>query len=602
MFRNKFRLASAVTLFILSIASCANLRDRQSPSNRVKQIVNSSIDSLTRWLDEEFIPLLPERDSVAIRNSFYKGRRLYKTQEFAIEYFFGNAARSLNGPPLPEIEAEEHIILEPGGFQVLETFLFPFDSSRNADIQREARRMKSLLVRVKTLWNSSAVRDDQIFDAVRMELFRIITLGISGFDTPLCLKGVQEVPISLSALRTVIELYAQGDPVLTLIDSAILRASAEIDYNNFDRLEFITGHINPITTRLLHLQRELRIPTIDNVYAIRGNVATLFDTAAFNINYFVPDANSYATNERVSLGKKLFYDPVLSGNGKVSCSSCHNPRKAFTDGLQKSRAFSPLGFLDRNTPSLLNAAFQKAQFYDMRATFLEDQAKNVIENQDEVHGDMGKAAIALSGDTIYRAMFRNAFSEVKDSVSERSILVALACYVRSLTSMNARFDRYMRGDHRMMNDEEKKGFNLFMGKAKCGICHFMPLFNGTVPPAFTLTESEVIGVPATARGEALDKDPGRFRIHEVEPFRNAFKTPTVRNSSLTAPYMHNGAFRTMDQVIDFYNRGGGANLGYEVFNQTLPFDSLMLSGSEQKAIISFMGTLTDTSVIANENN
>jgi cytochrome c peroxidase len=132
-----------------------------------------------------------------------------------------------------------------------------------------------------------------------------------------------------------------------------------------------------------------------------------------------------------------------------------------------------------------------------------------------------------------------------------------------------------------------------MGKAKCGTCHFMPLFNGTVPPAFTFTESEVIGVPFNARGTKLDADLGRYEIYQIENFRNAFKTPTVRNIAHTAPYMHNGVYDSLEQVMDFYNRGGGAGLGLNVPNQTLPFDSLALTNTEINQVIAFMNTLSD---------
>lgn len=132
--------------------------------------------------------------------------------------------------------------------------------------------------------------------------------------------------------------------------------------------------------------------------------------------------------------------------------------------------------------------------------------------------------------------------------------------------------------------------------AGCGTCHFAPLFNGTVPPAYTQTESEVIGVPSRAvtRNAGIDPDLGRFVITRRPTQRHAFKTPTLRNVELTAPYMHNGVYRTLEEVLDFYNRGGGAGIGSEVPNQTLPFDKLDLTTTEQRAIIAFLRTLTDT--------
>jgi cytochrome c peroxidase len=130
-----------------------------------------------------------------------------------------------------------------------------------------------------------------------------------------------------------------------------------------------------------------------------------------------------------------------------------------------------------------------------------------------------------------------------------------------------------------------------MGKAKCATCHYMPLFNGTFPPRFQKIEAEVIGVPKSIRENIIDQDMGRYAIVKVESLKHAFKTPTVRNAELTSPYMHNGVFNTLEQVMDFYNKGGGAGLGMKIKNQTLPFDSLSLSLKEQNDIIAFIKSL-----------
>jgi cytochrome c peroxidase len=130
-----------------------------------------------------------------------------------------------------------------------------------------------------------------------------------------------------------------------------------------------------------------------------------------------------------------------------------------------------------------------------------------------------------------------------------------------------------------------------MGKGKCATCHFFPLFNGTVPPAYQETESEVLGAPATAAGKEVDSDVGKFVLTEREPHRYAFKTPTVRHVSKTAPYMHNGVYKTLEEVVDFYNNGGGNGLGFNLENQTLPFDELNLTINEKKALVAFMRVL-----------
>jgi cytochrome c peroxidase len=153
----------------------------------------------------------------------------------------------------------------------------------------------------------------------------------------------------------------------------------------------------------------------------------------------------------------------------------------------------------------------------------------------------------------------------------------------------------MRGQP-VLNRAEINGFNLFMGKAKCGTCHFMPLFSGTKPPRYYYTETEVIGVPDknNSTKNKLDEDEGRFAVTGLPVHKFAFKTSSLRNIALTAPYMHNGVFKTLEEVISFYNNGGGKGLKIAPKNQTLPFEKLSLTAIEKKNIISFLKTLTDT--------
>lgn len=590
--------------FFIGLLSVCKPAVKTTPLVQIHTHVQQDIDSLDTWLQQEWIPALENRaDSVALRKSFAKGRRHYKKIEWAIEYFFPSSARQINGPALPEIEAEEHMVTEPGGFQVMEEMLYPIiDISQQAELKRESKKLQSILVRIKELWAGHLFRDDQVFDALRLELYRIITLGISGFDTPMSLEGITEIPVALEAVYEIAAFYADSTDswkkIKGHIDEAKQMALTDTDFNAFDRMAFITRYINPLSSTMLQWQQELKIPVLTGISALAGNAPTIFAANAFDPNYFTPNASSHLNPPLVALGKRLFYDPVLSSSGKVSCASCHQPEKAFTDGLPKSAALGSKGFLVRNTPSLLNAGLQKGLFYDVRAAYLEDQVKNVVENKDEIHGSLKDAATSLQKDAAYYRQFREAFKLIADTtIQESHILTALAGYVRSLVSLNARFDQYMRGDHTKMDEQEIKGFNLFMGKAKCGICHFMPLFNGTVPPAFVTTESEVIGIPATATGKTVDPDPGRYAIHEIPQFKHAFKTPTVRNITHTAPYMHNGVFSTLEEVIDFYNKGGGNALGMKLEYQTLPGDSLQLTSLEKKSLIAFLHTLNDTTII-----
>jgi cytochrome c peroxidase len=163
--------------------------------------------------------------------------------------------------------------------------------------------------------------------------------------------------------------------------------------------------------------------------------------------------------------------------------------------------------------------------------------------------------------------------------------------------MNSRFDRNMRGEISDFTDEERLGMNLYMGKALCATCHFIPLTNGTVPPLFPDTEKEVIGVAKTAANKELDDDLGFYPVYKEEIHKFMFKTPTIRNAEVTAPYMHNGAYTTLEEVMDFYNKSGGGGLGFEnLDHQTLPFDNLQLTEKEIDALVAFTKTFTDTDV------
>jgi cytochrome c peroxidase len=212
-----------------------------------------------------------------------------------------------------------------------------------------------------------------------------------------------------------------------------------------------------------------------------------------------------------------------------------------------------------------------------------------------MHGSAAMVADKILQIDKYKEMYKDSYPMAKDEDAVKNICNAIACYERNLIALNSRFDKHMNAVPSLKKNEIN-GFNLFMGKAKCGSCHFMPLFSGATPPRYYYIESEVLGVPSSTEKskEQLDTDSGRYLITKSVLHLFSFKTPTLRNIALTAPYMHNGVFNTLEEVVDFYNNGGGQGLGIAPLNQTLPFEKLNLSKKEKKDIISFMKTLTDT--------
>jgi len=197
----------------------------------------------------------------------------------------------------------------------------------------------------------------------------------------------------------------------------------------------------------------------------------------------------------------------------------------------------------------------------------------------------------------YNEQFSKAFKTSETSpVSMNNVAISIAAYLRTLNPMNSAFDRYINGNKASLTQQQMNGFNLFTGKAQCGTCHFAPVFNGLIPPLFNRTEVEILGTPKTDdfNDVHFDSDSGRFHIYPSKFYAGAFKTPTVRNVAVTAPYMHNGSFHTLEKVVEFYNKGGGVGLGLKVETQTLASTPLKLNDKEVKEIVSFLQALTDS--------
>ncbi len=588
------------TLVVLSMATILNCKrssdqPEATPVDQAKVLFRQDLDSLENLVSGPLLTLAKRSsDEDSLQATFRQCRLAYKKIEHLTEYYFPATSRILNGPPLPEYELEENKAIEPGGLQVIEELLFPFDTAARARLAKEVEKMQPELRRCRELWDVTEPTEAQLFDAMRLQVFRNITLGISGFDTPVSFTAIPELSVSLQALRHYANLFGeeQNAKLNALFDRAIAFAQKNPDFDTFDRLTFVSDYANPLTGQLLDFQTSLGYAPLHDLAPLRGDVRTLFDRDAFVPNFYTGDASAYSNAEKEALGERLFYETRLSAGSTRSCASCHQPDLAFTDGLPKSAGLRSASVM-RNAPTLYYAALQEKHFYDQRASSLEAQSQDVIQNHDEMHGSLPEACERLMRDSAYVALFKKAFPKLKE-IEPTHVMNALASYERTLIPFDSRFDRYMRGEKTLLDAAEKRGFNLFMGKAKCGTCHFMPVFNGTVPPAFVHSESEVLGVMTAPKSGRLDADQGRGAAFPTMPdLRHAFKIPTVRNVALTAPYMHNGTYRTLEQVVDFYDHGGAAGFGLDLPNQTLPADSLRLSGRDKVDLIKFMEALTD---------
>jgi cytochrome c peroxidase len=579
---------------------------------------NTASETIRSWLVEELKKsqhhltqsTLHLNHLAQLKNSYHEARKHYKHVEFFVEYRSPREAKNfINGPLVPKVDLElSSEAYPPHGFQRIEELLFTASEIPDTmALHKEYTLLLEQLSVITDYYQQIRMSDSQLLEMCQLELFRISAMNLSGYDATISLTNVQEAVWCLEGIENVIRAFKyytnQSEPASRIykqIVNEISRSKKYLlnhpDYNTFDRLSFITNCINPLNKLLVQFHHLSKLEWNERNQAIRLNQGFLFGKESFNEQFFsIYYHDTVNLPLQAQLGKLLFFDPVLSGNNKRSCASCHNPARGFTDGLPKNKGFDGTGSLTRNTPTLLNVIYQKAFFYDGRVYELERQIMDVVHSKNEMQGNLEEVVNKLRTSSEYRQLFRTAFKGSADSsITPYAVQKAITEYEKTLLSMNSRFDKYLHGRKNQLSAREVNGYNLFAGKALCGSCHFFPLFNGTVPPFYKDSEYEVIGTPATAGNKRLDDDIGRYSVSDIMEQRFAFKTPTVRNIELTGPYMHNGIYETLEEVIEFYHQGGGAGFNYEVPNQTLPFDSLQLTPKEKADIVLFLKTLTDT--------
>lgn len=564
----------------------------------------STYDSLYHYLNENNRPQL-----IRTKQLFEKVRYAYKGNELMLEYFAPQTAAMLNMALIPDVDEYDpnQYTQEPEGLQSIEELLYETDTLVDYQlVLQEMKRTRGVILRAQQIAKSLEPTEYQIFEACKLEIIRVWTINLTGIDAAYTKNSISESIYALQSMHDIIVLVKKNQTkrashritkqLLSQLNLSIDYLKKNNDFDTFNRIEFVKEHANTIYAMLIELEETLPYSSNPLPTAINYKKKNIFNNDAWNTYFFSSEKRNTVNGKQIALGKLLFFDPVLSGNNKRACASCHRPEYAFAEPLATSLKFNFEGQLDRNAPSLLNVAFQRAFFYDARIMYLEDQVVDVNQNVNEMHGNFQSLVKKLEMSEEYKLLFKQAFAGTKDSlISKEAIIKALAVYERSLLSLNSRFDQYMRNEKVTFTESEINGFNLFMGKAQCGTCHFAPFFNGTVPPFFEDTEWEILGVPTSKENKTLDKDLGRYNVAKMDIHKYAFKTPSVRNIEYTAPYMHNGVYTTLEEVLDFYNKGGGQGLGYEVPNQTLPADSLGLNKKEINDIISFMKTLNDTS-------
>lgn len=329
--------------------------------------------------------------------------------------------------------------------------------------------------------------------------------------------------------------------------------------------------------------------------------------------YVTDPADNPSSPEKVELGRLLFFDPILSGNKDVSCATCHQPEFSYAEFLETSIGVNGVGrgskryfldpndipFVKRNSQSILNAAFNgirngeqyhpesAVMFWDMRAKSLEEQALFPIKAFEEMRGHgysedrvIEEVVKRIKAIPAYQALFAGAFGQDSDPVSATNMAKAIASYERTLIANNSRFDQYMRGDSSALTTGEKEGMNLFL-KAGCAKCHSGPMFSD-----FKL---HTLGVPDSPNRQ--ESDTGGNENY-------GFRTPTLRNLRYTGPYMHSGAFKTLDQVLLFYEDLAGGkieNPKVAVYQMDTLINQLNVKFKDIDRIVEFLNALNDDS-------
>ncbi|MCH2229337.1 MAG: hypothetical protein MK105_03240 [Crocinitomicaceae bacterium] len=582
----------------------------QLPIVEVRQWVFTELESCLIELKSTKNLIASKKTQSEIVRKKNEARRHFKKIEWVLSHFdIEQFNLEINGAPLPKLmkKVPEISIIDPKGFQRLEELLAEEELNYDSSLTITNGLIKSL-ESLLTKSMQSQISDAFIFEGMRYGVVRINTMGLSGFDLPVSAEnGLLESSYTIDGILKVGRLYSNYLTKEEWIEFERLCTNSisklrTTKFDDLNRVEFIKTNLDALWRILLEFQNKMNIELPKhykrNLGAVNYESKSMFSNDFLRMEYFAEYQDETKSDLQFELGKLLFFDPILSLNNQRACASCHDPKKAFADGkitpLNLDKQSSGL----RNSPTLINAVFADRYFHDMRADKLSSQMDHVVLDPTEFASNYFEIVKKLKLSEDYVELFDEVYGA--EGISRNTVTNAVTSYIARLNSFNSDFDKFIRDESESISNSVVNGYNLFAGKAGCATCHFAPTFAGLVPPLYNESESEVLGVPAkNTKPYVLDDDPGRFMNgllkERVSFYNGSIKTPSLRNVALTAPYMHNGQFETLEDVMEFYNNGGGTGINLDVPNQTLPADSLSLSDAEIEDIINFMKALTDTS-------
>ncbi|MBC7451224.1 MAG: cytochrome C peroxidase [Cytophagales bacterium] len=441
----------------------------------------------------------------------------------------------------------------------------------------------------------------------RLFLLNLATIYTTGFECPDTSRVIPELKSMLDDVNVIYTTYNESFSDTKLSDAymdryrkalAFVKSQPE-QYSAFDHFTFIQQYVNPLFKENQSMIRGYRVVSRSLIdYSLNKSSTSIFDKNLYNgqnpKGVFIRVNDEAALIEIDRIGKLLFYDPILSGNNLRSCASCHIPTQHFTDTTRSSSLqFNRKDLVPRNAPSLINVKYNHLVMMDGAHISLQHQTKGVIGNETEMGSNEEEVLKKVLSCDEYKNAFKKLlkYTPQEPEIGYEHIVSAITMYYSKFSNAYSPFDEAM-NTNASVNASVKEGYNLFMSKAQCATCHFAPQFNGVKPP-YVNSEFEVLGVPEDNLFNALSDDKGRYGINPAYETMNGFRTGTVRNASFTHPYMHNGVFHTLEEVVEFYNGGGGAGRGLDVPNQTLSSDSLHLTNAEIRDIIVFIESLNE---------
>ena len=603
-------LVSFVTIGILSFKSQENNSYIQLYHSRLNEFTQSETE-LIAFIKDENIQTIKGKEF--IRHKIEQSRLKLKGVDFWLRYFDPVAYHRINGPLPVEWETEVFEKFEPpykregAGLSLAELYLDEMNISTDSLIYLVQSSVQSTKVYLADSITRNLTNYQHFYLANRLFLLNLTAIYTTGFECP---GSSNIIPELVSMLKDIDQIYVTynesfpGYPVkkdyLALYREAMLFVNKQpAEPNEFDHFNFIKNYVNPLFGLNQKMIRDYKVVSNNfNDYSLNDNSNSIFDKSLYKgqneKGVFIAVDDEAVLEEIRQVGKLLFYDPILSGNNKRSCISCHKPTQYFTDtGRTTSLQFDDQESLTRNTPSLINVVYNHLLMLDGKHISLMNQAKDVITNPLELSGNEKDVVKKVMSCSDYEKAFKRFVKLTPNSkkINIDHIISAVILYYSSFSKYYSPFDNAMnKNENISMNCE--KGFNIFMSKAQCATCHFVPQFNGVKPP-YINTEFEVLGVPADKNFSKISPDSGRAKIHPAAQTMNAFRTGTIRNAAFTKPYMHNGIFKTLDEVISFYDAGGAAGKGLQVRNQTLSGDSLKLSKPEKEQLTAFIHSLNE---------